>query len=164
MVVLTRALSYYPAALLLLDSAAVTCTSVVQLQRKQRDETMDVCAQKDREKLRIAGNPITARRCFVPNDDHAPAQILLSHVSHHVGPAVPRSIVPCLCRCSSCRNEANAQLTVVSMTTNRKAILVKDGVSQTAKGLYMGETERPAAKQGEVLVKVSKQAANSSRT
>lgn len=41
------------------------------------------------------------------------------------------------------------------MRARRKAILIKDGVSQEAKGLYMGETERPVVKEGEVLVKVS---------
>lgn len=37
----------------------------------------------------------------------------------------------------------------------RRAILVKGGTSDKADGLYLGETERPTPKQGEVLVQVS---------
>ncbi|GAA5885103.1 hypothetical protein JCM16303_006404 [Sporobolomyces ruberrimus] len=38
--------------------------------------------------------------------------------------------------------------------TQMKAILVKDGKSDSAEGLYLGDYDRPTLKQGEVLVKV----------
>lgn len=43
---------------------------------------------------------------------------------------------------------------MADLISSRRAILVKDGKSKTADGLYLGEAERPTLKQSEVLVKV----------